>query len=127
MRSLRTPIGLAGALAAALALAAAPAAADMLKPLAVRVVSVTTPVARGTEGHLVVHTAPYAECGASVQAQSDPGRTIASLPAQTAGGDGMVTFTVKVPGIARPGSYPVTVSCQGDGRLAEARLHVTVR
>ena len=114
-------LGLAGAIALACAVAAAPA------PLVVKVVSVTTPVARGTEGHLVVRTAPNAQCGASVQTQSDPGRTIASLPAQTADRAGLVTFSVRVPGIARPGLYPVTVSCQGGGKSAATRLLVTVQ
>jgi len=125
MRNARTTVTISG-LVTALVFAGT-AAFGYMKPLAVSVVSVTTPVARGTEGHLVVQTAPYAQCGASVQAQADPDRTIASLPEQTADREGMVTFNVKVPGIARPGSYPVTVSCHGDGRLAEARLHVTVR
>jgi hypothetical protein len=113
-------IGLAGGLAIASAAAAAPA------PMAVKVLSVTTPVARGTEGHLVVRTAPYAQCGASVQAQTDPGRTIASLPARAADPSGMVTFNVRVPGIAKPGLYPVTVSCQRGTRAAVTHLRVTV-
>ncbi|HEV2359539.1 MAG TPA: hypothetical protein VGZ23_18260 [bacterium] len=111
------------AVLALIALAGTPAAAA----LAVNVVSVTTPVVRGTEGHLVVRTMPHAQCGASVQSQTDPGRTIASLPPQTADLAGLVTFSVKVPVIAKPGAYPVTVSCQGAGRAAAARLFVTVR
>jgi|SRR5579864_7314471 len=113
-------VGLAGVLAIACAAAAAPV------PMAVRVVSVTTPIARGTEGHLVVRTAPYAQCGASVQAQTDPGRTIASLPARAADPSGVVTFSVRVPGIARPGPYPVTVSCQRGAQAAVTHLRVTV-
>lgn len=103
------------------------AAAATPASFAVKIISVTTPVARGTEGHLVVRTAPYAQCGASVQAQSDPGRTIASLPPQTAGTDGLVTFSVRIPGIAKPGPYPVTVSCQRGARAAAAHLRVTVQ
>ena len=113
-------VGLAGGLAIACAAAAAPA------QMAVRVVSVTTPIARGTEGHLVVRTAPYAQCGASVQAQTDPGRTIASLPPRAADPSGLVTFSVKVPGIAKPGPYPVTVSCQRGAKAAVTHLRVTV-
>src|SRR5579859_597849 len=113
-------VGLVGGLAIACAAAAAPA------QMAVRVVSVTTPIARGTEGHLVVRTAPYAQCGASVQAQTDPGRTIASLPPQSADPSGLVTFNVKVPGIAKPGPYPVTVSCQRGVKAAVTHLRVTV-
>jgi hypothetical protein len=112
--------GLAGGLAIAYTAAAAP------MPMAVRVVSVTTPVARGTEGHLVVRTAPYAQCGASVQAQTDPGRTIASLPARTADPSGLVMFSVRVPGIAKPGPYPVTVSCQRGDKAAATHLRITV-
>jgi hypothetical protein len=114
-------LGLAGGIALACAAAAAPV------PLTVKVVSVTTPVARGTEGHLVVRTVPYAQCGASVQAQTDPGRTIASLPVRPADGAGLVTFSVRVPGVAKPGPYPVTVSCQRGGRAAAAHLRVTVQ
>ena len=115
-------------LACAGAAAAAQAAVSTAAPvqLAIRVVSVTTPIARGTEGHLVVRTAPYAQCGASVQAQTDPGRTIASLSARTADPSGLVTFSVKVPGIAKPGPYPVTVSCQRDAKAAVTHLRVTV-
>lgn len=123
-RSHTTPIrslGPAGAVVMACAAAAAPA------PLSVSVVSVTTPVARGTEGHLVVRTAPNAQCGASVQAQADPGRTIASLPPRIAGTDGLVTFSVRVPGIAKPVPYPVTVSCQRGASAAVTRLRVTVQ
>ncbi len=102
-------------------------AASGTAALPVNVVSVTTPVARGTEGHLIVRTAPYAECGATIQSQSDPDRTIATLPSQAADPAGLVTFTVRVPGFAKPGPYPVTVSCQGGGRAATTHLLVTVR
>lgn len=112
---------LAGAVFVAGAAAAAPA------QLAVNVVSVTTPVVRGTEGQLVVRTAPYAQCGASVQAQADPGRTIATLPSRGADPAGLVTFSVRVPGMAKPGRYPVTVSCQRGAKAASAHLHVTVQ
>ena len=117
MRSL----GLAGAVVTVCAAAASPAS------LSVSVVSVTTPVVRGTQGHLVVRTAPSAQCGASVQAQADPGRTIASLPPRTAGPDGLVTFSVRIPAIARPGPYPVTVSCRRGANAAVAHLRVTVQ
>lgn len=124
MRSSHTTIirylGLAGGVALACAAAAAPA------QLAVKVVSVTTPVVRGTEGRLVVKTAPYAQCGASVQAQTDPGRTIASLPVRAADPAGLVTFSVRVPGLAKPGPYPVTVSCQRGTSAAVTHLRVTV-
>lgn len=121
---MRTPLTIARSLGclALIALAGAPAAAAP----AVNVVSVTTPVARGTEGHLVVRTMPYAQCGASVQSQTDPGRTIASLRPQTADPAGLVTFSVKIPVIAKPGAYPVTVSCRGRGRAVATRLFVTV-
>ncbi|HKX17935.1 MAG TPA: hypothetical protein VJT33_08005 [bacterium] len=114
-------LGLVGAVVTVCAAAAAPA------PLSVSVVSVTTPVARGTEGYLVVRTAPNAQCGAFVQSQAESGRTIASLSPQTAGSDGLVTFSVRVPGIAKPGPYPVTVSCQRGAKAAVAHLRVTVR
>jgi hypothetical protein len=118
---------IAGCLWLIVGIALARAAGGVAAPLPVKVVSVTTPVARGTEGRLVVRTAPQAECGASVQSQSDPGRTIASLPAQTADPAGLVTFTVRVPGFAKPGPYPVTISCRGGGKAAAAHLFVTVR
>ncbi len=114
-------LGLAGAVLAACAASAAPAA------ISVSVVSVTTPVVRGTQGQLIVRTAPHAQCGASVQAQSDPDRTIASLPPRTAGTDGLVTFSVRVPGIAKPGPYPVTVSCQRGEKATVTHLRVTVQ
>lgn len=125
MRRLQTTLmrslGLAGAAVAVCAGAAWPAS------LSVSVVSVTTPVVRGTQGYLVVRTAPNAQCGASVQAQDNPGRTMAWLPQQTAGSDGLVTFSVRVPAIARPGLYPVTVSCQRGAKAAIAHLRVTVQ
>lgn len=114
-------LGLVGAVVTVCAAAASPAS------LSVSIVSVTSPVARGTQGYLVVRTAASAQCGASVQAQADPGRTIASLPPQTAGSDGLVTFRVRVPTIARPGPYPVTVSCQRGAKAAIAHLRVTVQ
>jgi len=120
-------IRIVGSLALTVGIAVAGLAAGAPAPLAVKIVSVTTPVARGTEGRLVVRTAPYAQCGASVQSQSDPGRTIAALPSQTADPAGLVTFSVRVPGIAKPGPYPVTVSCRGGGKAAAAHLLVTVR
>src|SRR5215472_3321284 len=79
-------VGAAGLIVGAAAAAAGPA------PLAVNVVSVTTPLARGAEGTMVVRTAPYAQCGASVQALTDPARTIATLPSRAADPAGFVTF-----------------------------------
>lgn len=114
-------LGLTGGIALAGAAAGAPA------PLAVNIISVTTPVVRGTEGRLIVRTAPHAACGATVQSQSDPGRTIASLPSQTADPAGLVTFSVRVPGLAKPGPYPVTVTCRDGAQAAAAHLLVTVR
>lgn len=114
-------LGLAGGLALTCAAAAAPAS------LVVTVVSVTTPVVRGTEGQLTVRTVPYAKCGASVQSQTDPGQTIASLPVRPADSTGLVTFSLRVPGIAKPGPYPVTVSCQHGGTTADAHLSITVQ
>jgi hypothetical protein len=115
-----------GSLSGAVVLAGAAAAAAP-GPLAVNVVSVTTPLARGAEGQMVVRTAPYAQCGASVQAQTDPGRTIATLPSRAADAAGFVTFSVRVPGIAKPGRYPVTVSCQRGAKAASTHMRVTVQ
>ena len=120
-------IGIAGCLGLTGGVALAGLAAGAPAMLAVDIVSVTTPVVRGTEGHLVIRTAPYAECGATVQSQSDPGRTIASLPTQPADTAGLVTFSIRVPGLAKPGPYPVTVTCRDGGRAAAAHLLVTVR
>ena len=119
--TLRWSLGPAAAVVMAWAAAAGAA------PLSVRVVSVTTPVMRGTEGRLVVRTAPHARCGASVQALSDPHRTIASLPPHAAGADGLVKFSVRVPDIAKAGPYPVTVSCRRGEKAAVTHLRVTVQ
>ena len=116
--------GIASLISAPATPAASPQGAGVM---AVNVVSVTSPVARGSEARLVVKTAPFVRCGASVQAQNDSGRTIASLPSQAASAAGLVTFSHKVPGLAKPGLYPVTVSCQGGGKAAAAHLTVTVR
>lgn len=116
-------------IALSLALTGAGAAAHAAVPAAlpVNVVSVTTPVPRGADAHLLVRTAPHAQCGASVQSQHDPGRTIASLPSQTADGSGLVAFTHRVPALAKPGAYPVTIECQRGGKAAQAHLVVAVR
>jgi hypothetical protein len=96
-------------------------------PLSVRVVSVTSPVVRGTDGHLVVQTVPRSLCGLSVQSPSAPGRTLASLPERPADAAGLVSFTVRVPGVAKPGPYPVTVTCRSGPQAVATHFRVMVQ
>ena len=80
------------------------------KPLAVKKVSVTSPVARGGTAKVVIKTVPKAKCFISVDYDSGPS-TAAGLDDKIADSSGKVAWSWKVGLNTTPGTTPIYIGC----------------
>ena len=90
-----------------------PAAAQ--QPLAITLISLTSPVSHGNAANISVRTAPGAACTIIVTYKSGPSRARGLVP-KAAGGDGIVSWTWIVGTRTTPGKWPITVACSGGGK-----------
>lgn len=100
------PLGLIGSNAAS-ASHAVPASTGNLS---VTVLSVTSPVNRGSMATLTSQTTAGASCSITVRYKSGPS-SAAGLEPQTATANGQVTWTWRVGANTTPGSWPITLVC----------------
>jgi hypothetical protein len=98
-----------------LALGCSSPAAVVQQPLPITVISLTSPVSHGNAANLSVRTAPGAECTITVTYKSGPSRARGLVP-NTAGDDGIVSWTWIVGTRTTPGKWPITVACSAGGR-----------
>lgn len=84
-----------------------------------------TPVVRGTQAKVSIHTGPEGKCSIKVVYQN--GRVnLPGLGAKTANSSGNATWKWIVPANTTPGAYPVTVTCQSGDHVAKASRKMTI-
>ena len=114
--------------AAILGLLLVPAQVSAISPAASYSVTFTTfktPVVRGTQAKVTIHTGPEGKCSIKVSYQN--GRvSLPGLGAKTASSSGNATWKWIVPANTTPGTYPVTVTCQSGGHSAKATKQMTI-
>jgi hypothetical protein len=116
------------ATAAILGLLLVPAQVNAITPAAsysVKFTTFRTPVARGTQAKVTIHTGPEGKCSIKVVYQ-DGKVSLPGLGRKTANGSGNATWKWIVPANTTPGAYPVTVTCQSGDHVAKASRKMTV-
>lgn len=114
--------------AAILGLLLVPASVSAISPAASYTVKYTTfktPVARGTQAKVTIHTGPEGKCSIKVVYQSGK-VSLPGLGNKTANSSGNATWKWIVPANTTPGTYPVTVTCQSGGHSAKATKQMTI-
>lgn len=74
------------------------------------IVSVTSPIGRGSTATLVANAWPGAPCAITVIYKSGPSKA-KGLEPKTAGADGRVAWSWTVGSRTTPGPWPITVTC----------------
>jgi len=110
----------------AAAVPAAPAQSTTKGSLAIRIISLTSPVAAGKEATIQVNTASNADCQIVVKYKSGPSKA-KGLEPKTADARGQISWTWHVGNRTTPGGWPVSVTCTSGGRegTTEATFEVT--
>lgn len=91
----------------------------------VKYTAFSTPVARGAQAKVSIHTGPEGKCSIKVVYQSGK-VSLPGLGAKTASGSGNATWKWIVPAGTTPGTYPVTVTCQSGGHSAKTTRKMTI-
>jgi len=76
------------------------------------IVSITSPISRGANVTLIAKTSPNASCSITAHYKSGPS-TAAGLGPKTADASGRVSWTWKVGSRTTPGTWGITVTCNG--------------
>ena len=116
------------ATAAILGLLLVPAQVSAISPAASYTVKYTTfktPVARGTQAKVTIHTGPEGKCSIKVVYQGGNKVSLPGLGNKTANSSGNATWKWIVPANTTPGTYPVTVRMD-DGKGGATRRTFTV-
>ena len=79
-----------------------------------RILSVTSPVARGSDATLQAQSSPNVTCSITVTYKSGPSHA-SGLAAATTDGAGLVSWTWLVGSRTTPGTWPIRVSCAAAG------------
>ena len=95
-------------------------------PLAIDVVSLTSPASRGSTAKLTIKTAPGAACTITVYYKSGPSEA-AGLGPQTASRDGTATWRWKVGARTTPGTWRIVVTAEAGGQQESAEIPFEVR
>jgi competence protein ComEC len=94
--------------------------------LFIDVVSLTSPIAAGSNASLTINTLPGATCSITVYYKSGPSQA-AGLGPQTAGSSGNVTWSWKVGSRTTPGTWSISVSATLNGQSTSIQIPFEVR
>lgn len=94
--------------------------------LRVTIVSLTSPVARGSTASLSASTVPGAACTITVTYKSGPSRAAGLVP-KTASSTGRVSWSWTVGTRTTPGAWPATVVCASGGATASSTKSFVVQ
>jgi hypothetical protein len=92
-----------------------PTQASTVEALGIAVTALTSPMARGAEASLTIHTLPGAACSIVVNYKSGPSK-IAGLGPQTADANGTVTWSWKVGTRTPPGTWRIVLTASAGGQ-----------
>ena len=93
--------------------------------LTLRIASVTSPVMRDAFAILRAQTLAGASCSIRVEYRNGPS-TAGGLSARTAASNGVVSWTWQIERNAPFGSWPISVTCQSQGRSITRTTSITV-
>lgn len=105
-----------------------PQTAGAVTPAADTTVKFTTfrtPVQRGKQAKVTVHTRANLKCSIKVVYQGGKSRA-AGLGSKYANGSGNATWTWTVPANTTPKAWPVTVTCQSGGYGVKTSRNMTI-
>lgn len=88
---------------------------EILEPLTLDIVSVTSPALRGEKATLIARTLPEAKCTITVYYKSGASQA-SGLGPKVADGKGRVSWTWKVAGTTPPGTYRIVVTANLHGQ-----------
>ena len=93
--------------------------------LALEIISITSPIDRGSEATLVAETAPGAECSITVYYKSGPSEA-EGLESKTADANGRVSWSWKVGSRTTPDTYRIVTTASSEGNTVSRETQFTV-